>query len=130
VSAHALVADLDAAGVHLTRVGDDLRFETQPGVTIAPYRERILASKPALLSILGGESASATSALIWHHVDQGPVEATVPPSGWDGGLCGGCRWPVLCAVLGPRGANLRGGPCPAYPAPIATSHMVNRDSPT
>jgi hypothetical protein len=54
-------------------------------------------------------------ALPWAHIYQGPVEATVPPPGWDGTLCAECQWPTLCCVLGPRGATLPGGPCPAYP---------------
>jgi hypothetical protein len=113
MSSHALLAELEAAGVHLTRVVDDLRYETRPGVTIAPYRERILANKPVLLSILGSEAQPIASTLIWRQVDQGPVEATIPPPGWDGTICPGCQWPALCRVLGPRGANLPGGPCPA-----------------
>jgi hypothetical protein len=114
MSTHALLADLEAAGVHLTKVGDDLLYETRPGVTIAPYRERILVNKPALLSVLGGEAEPAASTLIWQHVYQGPVEATVPPSDWDGTVCPGCRWPEFCRVLGPRDASLPRGPCPAY----------------
>ena len=52
MSAVALLADLDAAGVRLSLAGDALRFQTRPGVSIAPYRERIAAHKPALLAEL------------------------------------------------------------------------------
>jgi hypothetical protein len=52
VTATALLAELEAAGVRLSLAGDDLRFQTRPGVSIAPYRERIAASKPALLAEL------------------------------------------------------------------------------
>jgi hypothetical protein len=49
VSAAGLLTELEAAGVRLTLAGDGLRFQTRPGVSIAPYRERITARKPALL---------------------------------------------------------------------------------
>jgi hypothetical protein len=49
VSAAALLAELEAAGVRLSLVGDALRFQTRPGVSIAPYREQIATHKPALL---------------------------------------------------------------------------------
>jgi len=52
VSAAALLAELEAAGVRLSLAGDGLRFQTRPGVSIAPYRERIAAHKPALLTEL------------------------------------------------------------------------------
>jgi hypothetical protein len=52
VSAAALLAELEAAGVRLSLAGDALRFQTRPGVAIAPYRERITANKPALLAEL------------------------------------------------------------------------------
>jgi len=100
VSAHALLAELRAAGAQLSLAGDDLRFQTRPGVSIAPYRERIAAHKPALVALL--------------YKGQ-PVTATTPPAGWDGARCPGCRWPALCALLGPRGPHLVEGPCPAWP---------------
>jgi hypothetical protein len=128
MSTRALLADLEAAGVHLTRVGDDLRYETRPGVPIAPYRERILANKPALLSILGNDVQPAASALVRGRVHRGPVEATVPPPGWDGTRCSECRWPELCRVLGPRDASLPGGPCPAYRTAysLRETHLAHR----
>ena len=49
MSAAALLAELEAAGVRLSLAGNDLRFQTRPGVSIAPYRDRISAHKPALL---------------------------------------------------------------------------------
>ncbi len=101
MSARALLAELDAAGVRLTLAGGDLRFQTRSGVRIAPYRERITASKPALLALLRSRD---------------PVAATRPPAGWNGSRCPGCRWPALCGVLGPRGPHLVNGPCAAWPA--------------
>jgi hypothetical protein len=52
VSAAALLVELEAAGVHLSLAGDALRFQTRPGISIAPYRERITANKPGLLAEL------------------------------------------------------------------------------
>ena len=106
MSAAALLAELDAAGVRLSLAGGDLRFQTRPGVSIAPYRERIAAHKPALVVLLR----------------RGPVEATQPPAGWDGSPCAGCRWERFCRALGPRGPHLVNGPCPAWPASATGSH--------
>ena len=50
--AAALLDDLDATGVRLSLAGDDLRYRTRPGVSIAPYVERIRQDKPALLKEL------------------------------------------------------------------------------
>lgn len=113
MSAHGLLAELQAAGVRLARDGDDLVAEIHPGASLAPYRERILAQKPALLAALGA-NVMTDAALEWRHVFQGPVDATVPPPGWDGTICRGCRWPEFCRVLGPRDASLPGGPCHVY----------------
>lgn len=52
MSARALLAELDAAGVRLSLAGGDLRYRTRAGVSIAPYQERIAAHKPALLAEL------------------------------------------------------------------------------
>jgi len=49
VSAAALLAELAAAGIHITREGDDLRVRVRRGTSIAAYLERITAQKPALL---------------------------------------------------------------------------------
>ena len=49
MSAAALLAELEAARVQLSLAGVDLRFQTRPGVRVAPYREQIVAHKPALL---------------------------------------------------------------------------------
>ena len=48
-AAAALLAELEAVGVHLSLAGADLRYQTQLGVRIAPYRARIAAHKPALV---------------------------------------------------------------------------------
>src|SRR5688572_6866588 len=49
MKASALLAELDAAGIHLTREDDNLRVRAERGVSLAPYLERIKANKPALL---------------------------------------------------------------------------------
>ena len=48
-AAAALLADLESAGVHLSLAGNDLHYRTRPGVSIAPFRDRITDHKPALL---------------------------------------------------------------------------------
>lgn len=48
----ALLDDLDAAGVRLFLAGDRLRYQTRPGVSIEPHRERIAANRPALMAAL------------------------------------------------------------------------------
>jgi hypothetical protein len=52
MSAAALLAQLEAAGVRITREGDTLRVRGMSGVDPAPYREQITAHKPALLALL------------------------------------------------------------------------------
>jgi hypothetical protein len=52
VNAAALLDELTAAGVSLTRSGDDLHYRTHPGVSIAPYCDQIITYKPALLTLL------------------------------------------------------------------------------
>jgi hypothetical protein len=47
-----LLNALAGAGVCLSRAGDDLRYQTRPGVSIAPYVERIRQDKPGLLTEL------------------------------------------------------------------------------
>jgi hypothetical protein len=49
VTPTALLAELEAAGVHLTRHGDRLHYQTSPGVRIAPYAEAMRAHEPGLL---------------------------------------------------------------------------------
>jgi hypothetical protein len=148
VSAAALLVELNADGVRLSLAGDDLRYQTRPGVSIAPYRDRILENKPALLrELLQREIVAAATAeparfdrdaydqLLrrWPdlqdqeraqapddgYVSRSPVEPSVPPAGWDGLLCAECPWPAFCSVLGPRGPHLPGGSCAAWPAKAA-----------
>lgn len=49
MTARTLLAELEAAGVRLSREGDELRYQTRPEVRIEPYRALIAANKPALL---------------------------------------------------------------------------------
>ena len=48
----ALLAELDAAGVSVTREGDNLNVRGAPGVSLAPYLDRIRDDKPGLLAEL------------------------------------------------------------------------------
>ena len=52
MNAPAFLDELTTAGVRLSLAGDDIRFETAPGVSVAPFRERIVASKSVLVSEL------------------------------------------------------------------------------
>jgi hypothetical protein len=52
MSAAALLDELAQAGVRLSLAGDDLRYHTHPGVSIAPFRARIQATKSELLKEL------------------------------------------------------------------------------
>jgi hypothetical protein len=52
VNAAALLAELTASGIHVTRIGDNLRVRAAPGVSIATHRERLKTQKPALLKEL------------------------------------------------------------------------------
>jgi hypothetical protein len=52
MTATALLDDLESAGVRLTLAGDDLRYQTRPGVSIAPYRDLVAESKLALVAEL------------------------------------------------------------------------------
>ena len=47
-----LLNALAGTGVCLSRAGDALRYQTRPGVSIAPYVERIRQDKPGLLTEL------------------------------------------------------------------------------
>jgi hypothetical protein len=110
MSADALLAELQAAGVRLSLPATngrlDLRYQTRPGVSIAPFAARIRAHKPALVRLLAHGR---------------PVPATQPPARWDGAVCAGCPWPTLCAALGPRSPEMADGPCPAWPADTGVS---------
>src|SRR5215218_7349778 len=101
----ALLAQLADAGVTLTQNGDRLHYQTRPGVSIAPYRERIQEAKPALLALLREQEAIAAlgldPSLHWVHVSTGPVEASVPPDSWDGAVPPACGVPAACRSLGP-----------------------------
>ena len=63
MSAPALLAELDAAGILLRRDGEDLLAELPAGATLDPYRERIREHKPALLAeLLKGEIVATLRA--------------------------------------------------------------------
>jgi hypothetical protein len=52
VSAATLLDQLTAAGIRLGRDEDDLIVDVLPDTDLDPYRERIQAAKPALLTLL------------------------------------------------------------------------------
>ena len=70
MNAAALLAELDAVGVRLSLAGDDLHYQTRPGVRIAPYRERIQESKPAILRELLQREIVATVDVEPEHFDR------------------------------------------------------------
>ena len=132
MSGAALIAELAAAGIHVTREGDNLRVRGEPGVRLAPYTERLREHKPALLVALrereateqhgpqvGGnrltpEETAAVGldpALGQAQVARGPVAATKPPGDWDGVVPAGCGAPLCCKMLGPCGHFARHGRC-------------------
>jgi hypothetical protein len=90
MSAVALLAELEAVGIHLAREHDRLRVRGEPGVRLGPYLERITPHKPALLqALLQREIVAAVSAepaefnrdaydrlwLRWHAQDTREVRA-------------------------------------------------------
>lgn len=105
MNATCFLTELDAAGVHLTRTGDDLLYETEPGVRIAAFAEHIKANKSALLAELRAREELAAKrrdpALRWVRVSTAPVEASRPPEGWNGQVPAGCSVPHACCALGP-----------------------------
>jgi hypothetical protein len=48
----SLLSELESAGIHLRRDGEDLLAEVPSGASLDPYRERIRTSKRALLAEL------------------------------------------------------------------------------
>lgn len=52
MNAAALLAELSAAGIRLSRSGDRLRVEARPGTLTTELREQLTASKPDLLVLL------------------------------------------------------------------------------
>ena len=149
MSAAALIAELAEAGIRVRLDGSGLVADALPGAELDAYRERIARYKPAILrELLQREVLEAAAAVgdafdrvaydaLWARwyalrdqqhtqapaevdVCRSPVTASTPPAGWDGGLCDGCPWPLLCGVLGPRGPHLPGGSCAAWPSETAT----------
>jgi hypothetical protein len=59
MSAAALLAELEAIGIQITREGYTLRVRGNPGVNPAPYRERIREAKPVIIAMLRQREAIA-----------------------------------------------------------------------
>ena len=57
----ALLDALEHAGIRLSRDGDDLIAEIQPGACLDPYREHIGATKPTLLALLQAQIVAAAT---------------------------------------------------------------------
>ncbi len=70
MSAATLLAELDAAGVHIGREGDALRVRGEPGVTLDVYTPRIKDGKRAILAVIALQ-------------DQIVAAATADPSQFD-----------------------------------------------
>jgi hypothetical protein len=132
VSAAALLAELEAVGIQIIREGDNLRVRGEPGVSLAPYTERLREHKPAILVALGEREATERHCtlmdgnrltpektavvdldptLAWAQVARNPVAATRPPSDWDGVVPAGCGAPLCCKMLGPCGHFAQNGWC-------------------
>ena len=105
-----LLTELDAAGVNVSRKGDNLRVRGKSGVRLAPYTERICRAKPELLAVLS-ETHLKPIALVCMNVSRDEVDASRPPAGWDGTLPDTCAWPLICHPLGPYHRSRTGGPC-------------------
>lgn len=52
MTAAALLAGLEAAGIHVAGEDDNLRVRANPGISLAPYVEPIREHKPALLALM------------------------------------------------------------------------------
>jgi hypothetical protein len=76
VSIATLLAELDAAGIHLTRAGDRLRVRSESGASLAAYTERIRAARPSLLALLRERESIAELAdqlaAGWRWLDEHP----------------------------------------------------------
>jgi hypothetical protein len=75
VSASAMVDELRAAGIRLSRDGGDLVADVLPGAKLDPYRDRIAQCRPALLAELDlreqivAAATAAQSAFDRQHYD-------------------------------------------------------------
>jgi hypothetical protein len=132
MSAAALLAELEAAGVRITREGTNLRVCGNLGVDPTPYRERIRTHKPTLLialrereaterhrtQVVGNQLTPEEPAAVdldptqaWARVARGAVSATRPPVDWDGVVPAGCGAKLCCKMLGPCGHFAQHGRC-------------------
>jgi hypothetical protein len=71
----SLLSELDAAGIALVAAGEDLRFQTPPGVSIGPFVARITAHKPALLAAARQRQLNADAAFLereWTWLEEHP----------------------------------------------------------
>src|SRR5215213_1314430 len=97
MSAPALLDELARLGIHLVRDGDAIDADVEDGAELAHHTERIKANKPALLAELRKREALAAMesnpALRWVLVSTAPVEASLPPEGWDGQVPASCGVP-------------------------------------
>ena len=64
MSVGALLDELERAGIRLSRDGDDLIAEIQPGACLDPYREHIVANKPTLLAMLDLQEQIVAAATV------------------------------------------------------------------
>ena len=87
MSASALLAELQAAGVTLAATGDRLTVEAAPGIITSELTARLKAVKPELLAILAGNQAANDAqtdkpAYRWlvKFADREPVEVSYSPN--------------------------------------------------
>jgi hypothetical protein len=64
VSAAALVAALDAAGIHIAREDDNLRVGANPGVILVPYVDDLRQHKATLLALLAVQDEIVKAATV------------------------------------------------------------------
>jgi hypothetical protein len=64
MSVGALLDELERAGIRLSADGDDLITEIQSGACLDPFRDHIVAYKPALLAILDLQEQIVAAATV------------------------------------------------------------------
>lgn len=105
MNALTFLATIETQGVRLRRDGDELRIQTQRGVSPDAYIDLIRLNKAGLLATLAGEGPDipwiTPDDLTWVRVSREEVDETAPPADWDGTPPADCAWSHLCTVLGP-----------------------------
>ena len=90
MTAIALLAELKMSGVRLSRKGDRLHVEARPGILTAELRERLTASKPALLVLLSAPNVIREKLLMLAADERVPAIIVQGLRGEDVAACVGC----------------------------------------